>query len=117
MKKLNLLIAILLVSSSAFAVKVKKSRGTVETFSLVGSNEQSAIVITGAAAEKLFNDLSNDLLGSVDAGENDGVRTMLKIGENFACYLSIPQTGKNSYECIFTIENKSSGTMSKGAAG
>jgi hypothetical protein len=91
--------ALLLSSVSLFAQSNAKGQATV-TNSTSGSG--STIVITGAAAEKLFYDLSDELILS-----GDGV--VLKSGADYTCVLKMAQ--KNRHTCTIVIKNISQGKI------
>lgn len=119
MKKFILLLTVL-TTTSAFAETVpavQKSRGRASVYNLIGSSTQAQIDIEGPAAQKLFDEMSIDLLQSIDAAENEGNRVVLKSGENVTCYMTINARHRTKYECTIFIENRAQGKIGAGGVG
>src|SRR4051812_10502334 len=119
MKLSILVLSALFAASTVLAAGAEPavSKGSAHTYTLSGAQDQAALVIKGDAAQKIYEDMSDDLVSTLDASENNGAQTVMKNGENITCYMTISTKGKRKYDCEINIDNKSSGKIGPAAVG
>lgn len=80
------------------------------------NNKGMSIIISGKAAQVMFEKMSNDLIQSVDASERaNGKRLVWKSGKNIYCSTEID--GKNNYECAIEVQDNSTGEIAEPGVG
>ena len=97
--------------------QIANSKGTVKLYTRPDLNNKGmSIVISGPAAKVMFNKMSNDLMGTVDASERaNGKRLVWKSGKNIYCSTEID--GKDQYECSIQVQDNSQGEVAEPGVG
>ena len=115
--------AVVLLSVAAFAKNYPGFRQLANGYGTVSltsrpdlKNKGMSIVISGPAAQVMFDKLSNDLLQSVDASERaNHQRLVWKEGKNIYC--SVEEDGKDNYECSIEVQDNSTGEIAEPGVG
>ena len=100
----------LLVSASAFAqITVQKGTSVLED---ERGTSRSTIEIKGAAAQLMFDKLSDKDMYSIDGRERGGRHAVYKSGVNYNCQMLMGNPGRsNEYSCAIPLINKGRGIV------